>query len=49
MDEWIGEDRFVPAECLPELKDQKETLIKSADGPMTRNQRRRFNDNGVPV
>lgn len=47
MDEWIGEDKFVHTKDIP---SNDETAIKppSTDGPMTRNQRRKANDHGVP-
>ena len=45
MDEWIGEDRFLSKEQVPDLDENP-----SETGPMTRNQRRRINeDHGIPV
>lgn len=44
MDEWVGIDRFLSTEQAPDLDEPS-----SHDGPMTRNQRRKIHDHGIPV
>jgi hypothetical protein len=46
MDEWVDEDQFVGEKDMPVIKD---FLEEHNEGPMTRNQRRRFNDGAIPV
>lgn len=47
MDEWVGVDRFLSTEDVPDLEEPSEPVH---DGPMTRNQRRKIHDhNGIPV
>lgn len=46
MDEWVDEDQFVRENDMPMIKD---FLHEHNEGPMTRNQRRRFNDGAIPV
>lgn len=49
MDEWVGEDRFLSTEEAPDL-DESESSSAANQGPMTRNQRRKINDDhGIPV